>query len=568
MLRFRTGSVRAGAGESPIAPRALTFHHGLLAAGTLVLAIPVCASVSGVVQSLEGTPIGGAQVRLQTSASPIAISAADGSFTLPVTFTGTVTVSASVPYVVGTPPHYATGGQPDVSDGRTDVLIELEALPTTSGDPLSLPRSEDCGSCHTEQYDQWSTSAHARAANDEWVLDLFSGTGTPGGSAGYVFKNLHDPGETGFCATCHAALQDVTTPGQLMLDAVTSPAAQDGVGCLTCHQIQDVNTNVSALHHLGNASYRFPDGINSNTWQYVWGPLPDVTSVMRNSEAAIFTNSRFCASCHEYENPSTHAAGQTTYSEWSASSYAVPGPGFKSCQDCHMPAADTPGPLSLLGTPVRPGNQRHAHSFEGATLARLQAALQLTASAAEVAGQVRVDAAVANLGAGHAFPTGISIRNALLVISASRGGVPLTQAWGPTIPFWGSDDVPGQQPGDYAGQPGKGFARIMEGRINGAGPVVRPVLFIDAENVFSNTLIQAGQTDSTQLAFSFPPGAQPGDLIDVTVRLLYRRAFRATAVTKGWTQTPQGGPIEVEVARRDLQVQLTTPVELERFSIQ
>lgn len=539
----------------------------VLSTGAMVLTMPLRASVSGVVQNLAGTPIAGAQVRLQVSDAPIAVTAADGTFTLPVTFSGTRTVSASVPHVVGAPVNYTTGGRPEVSDGQTDVLIELEVLPSANGDPLALPRAEDCGTCHTEQYAQWNGSAHSKAARDEWVLDLFSGTGTPGGSAGYVYKNLHAPGSSGFCATCHAALQDVATPGLLALDAVTSPAGLDGVGCLTCHQIQDVNNNVTALHHLGNSSYRFPSGDGAINWQFVWGPLPDVTLVMRNSEAAIFSNSRFCASCHEYQNPTTHAAGQTTYSEWLASSYAVPGPGFKSCQDCHMPAAAKPGVLSIFGEPVRPGSQRHDHSFEGATLARLQAALQLTATAAEIGGQVRVDAHVANVGAGHAFPTGISIRNALLVISASRGGVPLTQAWGPSIPFWGSDDVPGQQPGDYAGQPGRGFARIMEGRINGAGPVVRPVLFIDAENVFSDTLIQAGQTDTTQLAFSFPPGAQPGDLIDVTVRLLYRRALRATAVTKGWTQTPQGGPIEIEVARRDLQVQLTTPVELQRFSV-
>jgi hypothetical protein len=185
-----------------------------------------------------------------------------------------------------------------------------------------------------------------------------------------------------------------------------------------------------------------------------------------------------------------------------------------------------------------------------------------------VAGRVRINASVQNQGAGHSFPTGVSVRNALLVVSASFQGNPLTQVSGPTIPFWADDDVPGVQPGDYAGQPGKGFARILEGRINGVGAVVRPVLFIDAESVFSDTLIPSGQTDSSTLEFAIPAGAHTGDPIDVTVRLLYRRAFRATAVTKGWTQTPQGGPIEVEVASRQFQVLLATPVELQSFSVE
>ena len=119
-------------------------------------------------------------------------------------------------------------------------------------------------------------------------------------------------------------------------------------------------------------------------------------------------------------------------------------------------------------------------------------------------------AEVANFGAGHSFPTGVSIRNAILLVTATLNGQPLPQAAGPTVPFWGSDNVPGDQPGDLAGFPGKGFAKILEGRINGQGPTVRPVLFIDAERVFSNTLIPSGATDTTTIEFQLPSGVPPG----------------------------------------------------------
>ena len=529
---------------------------------------PLLASVSGIVQhATTGAAIAGAQVRLQTTTGPIAISAADGSFTLPVTFTGTRTVTASVPYDALAFTNYNSAGVEGVADGQSGVLIQLEAIPSTSGDPLALPTASFCGGCHDAHFAQWQTSQHATAAVDAWVLDLFSGTGTAGGSAGYVFKNTHDPGASGFCATCHAALEDVSNPGNVLLDAVSAPAALDGVGCLTCHSIDSVNANASALHHLGNSTYRFPDEPGASPWRFVWGPLPDVAIVMRNAESAVFEHPRLCGSCHEYNNPSTNAPGQTTYSEWQASPYAVPGPAYRACQDCHMRGALAPGPISLFGTPIRPGDQRHVHDFVGATPSQLGSAITLLASAAEVAGQIRVEAQVENQ-SGHAFPTGISIRNALLVVSATRAGVPLAQSSGPTIPFWADDDIPGQQPGDYSGQPGKGFARVLEGRINGTGPVVRPVLFIDAENVFSNTLIPSGQADSSTVTFAFPPGAQAGDVIDVSVRLLYRRAFRATAVIKGWTQTPQGGPIEIQVAQQQFQVTLSTPVVLDSFRIE
>jgi len=180
----------------------------------------------------------------------------------------------------------------------------------------------------------------------------------------------------------------------------------------------------------------------------------------------------------------------------------------------------------------------------------LQNNLALTVAAAEIPGRVRVTAEVANFGAGHSFPTGVSIRNAILLVSATLNGQPLPQAAGPTVPFWGSDDVPGVQPGDYAGLPGKGFAKILEGRINGQGPTVRPVLFIDAEGVFSNTLIPSGATDTTAIEFQLPPGVPPGAKVAIQARLLYRRTFRALQVEKGWTQSAHSTPIEIEVARQ------------------
>ncbi len=106
--------------------------------------------------------------------------------------------------------------------------------------------------------------------------------------------------------------------------------------------------------------------------------------------------------------------------------------------------------------------------------------------------------------------------------------------------------MPGQQPGDYAGRPGTGYGKILEGQINDQGPTVWPVLFIDADNVREAKKVHSGETDTTEVEFALG-GAEQGDALHVEARLLYRRAFRALAVTKGWTETPQGGPIEIEV---------------------
>ena len=371
-----------------------------------------------------------------------------------------------------------------------------------------------------------------------------------------MFRDTHDPGDTGFCATCHTPLADAQNPGGEFLNEVTLAGGLDGVNCLACHQMAEVNDNTDALHHLGNTLYRFPEDPSTSLW--VWGPLDDVSfNVMRASYQPGFSDSKFCASCHQYNNPDTGAPGQTTYEEWLASPFAVPGENFRRCQDCHMPAADGPGPISSLGgQPIRQAEQRRSHAFIGSTPETLDQAMDLELDAAVVDGELVVQARVANVGAGHAFPTGVSIRNAMLVIEARVGGTELPLIDGPTIPFYGSSNG-GTAPEDLAGRPGRGYARVLEGRINGQGPTVFPVLFIDAEAVQSDTRIPAGATDVSDYRFDLG-GALAGD-VEVEARLLYRRAWRDLAVTKNWTETPSGDPVEVEVERQLAVVELGRP---------
>ncbi len=518
---------------------------------------PAQADISGFVRvagsGTPGTPIQGARVHIRADSSVVAITAADGSFTLAANPAGSVELTASVPYSRAAATNYLIGGD-FASNGDSGVDIRLDVLPVADNPNYKVPTADLCATCHSSIYPQWAGSNHSGAARNEWVLDLFSGTGTPGGGAGYVFRNTHDPGETGFCATCHAPMADVFNPGKTMLNEVTDPAALEGVSCVACHQMDSVDeNNLDALHFLGKSTYRFPDDPDASTNDYVWGPLDDVTFPgMRSSHSTLHGTSLVCAACHQYKNPTTGAPGQNTYREWAASSFAAPGPGQRTCQSCHMPSATDDEPICIFSPADRPADQRRRHTFIGSTPDMLQNNLSLTVAAQEIPGRVRVTAQVANFGAGHSFPTGVSIRNAILLVSAVINGQTLTQVAGPTVPFWGSDDVPGEQPGDLAGLPGKGFAKVLQGRINGQGPTIQPVLFIDAEGVFSNTDIPSGATDTTTIEFQLPPGVPQGASVAVEARLLYRRTFRAIQVTKGWTQNAHGGPIEIEVARQSV----------------
>lgn len=510
------------------------------------------ADITGiVVDDSTGDPVAGARVRVQTTTGAPFVTGADGLFALPDP-AGTVTVTAVPPYDSLNTVNYIIGS---VDAGAGDVVeIRLTPLPVADRMPYDPGTSADCASCHFDQFDEWRDSRHAGAGVNPWVLDLYSGDGTPGGANGYVFRDTHDPGETGFCATCHNPLADAQDPGNVFMNEVTLPGGLDGVTCLACHQMAEVNDNTDALHHLGNTLYRFPDDFATPLW--VWGPLDDVSfSVMRASYQPGFKEAKFCASCHQYNNPDTGAPGQSTYDEWLAGPYSVPGPDFMACQDCHMPQADQPGPISSLGgTPIRPAEQRRSHAFIGATPTTLADAISLELDAWVDGGELAVEARVANDGAGHAFPTGVSIRNAVLVVEATVNGQPLLQTDGPVVPFYGSADG-GNAPEDVAGQPGRGFARVLEGRINGAGPTLAPVLFIDAEAVQSDTRIPSGGEDVSSYRFALNGVVIPE--AEVTARLIYRRAWRNLAVTKNWTETPSGDPVETEVQRALVTVDLS-----------
>jgi len=539
----------------------------LFAAAFALAAGSASADISGFVtvegSGSPGTPIPGAYVHIQADlVTPGAFTGADGSFTLATDPVGQVMLAASIPYLRSAPENFIIGWAPAVA-GETGIDIRMAVLPAND-DPTYVPADvSECGACHFERYTQWSTSHHAYSAQNKWVLDLFSGTGTPGGGAGYVFKNLHDPGETGFCATCHAPMQDLQDPRPegVPLDEATEPHGEQGIICVACHQMDSIDaTHINALGFRGKSTYRFPQaGQGENTSQFVWGPMNDVTfSLMRPSFSMLHRTSNLCAACHQYHNPETDAPGQNTFLEWQASPYGTPGPNYRTCQDCHMGTLPGIGQNCEFGGPDRQSAERHTHTFVGSTQATLTANIALTTDVVETSdGRVRVTSAVDNFGAGHDFPTGISLRNAILWISASMNGQPLAQASGPTIPFWASDDVPGDQPGDLAGQPGKGFAKVLEGRINGQGPVVRPVLFIDAENLYSLTTIPSGTVDTTEVEFALPPGTAPGSTVEVTAVLLYRRAWRSVVVTKGWTETTHGDPIETEVARNEESIAVT-----------
>lgn len=153
---------------------------------------------------------------------------------------------------------------------------------------------------------------------------------------------------------------------------------------------------------------------------------------------------------------------------------------------------------------------------------------------------IDVDVSLTNANGGHHVPTDHPSRNMLLIVSAMDAqGRPLTSVGSQVIPDWGGV---GSTPDDYAGRPGKGYAKILEDRWTRVAPTVaywRPT------SIQSDTRLAALATDVTHYSFDLPQIA--GD-VTVGTAVIFRRAFKSLRDAKQWN-TP-----DIEMASKRVMV--------------
>lgn len=216
--------------------------------------------------------------------------------------------------------------------------------------------AEACAQCHAEQYRDWSRSLHSQALGPgiRWQLRLM----------GQAQANR--------CLQCHAPLAEQKALLAREHDWPGAPASEppayvpadlghQGVMCSSCH----------VREHR-----RF-------------GPPPagEVRPVAHDgfSVKAAYEDSRFCATCHQFPDDGPRVNGklqEDTLAQWQASPWAKK----QSCQQCHMP--------------------ERRHAFRGIHDPEMvRRAVSLTLSVEEAASGPEARVSVANVGAGHHFPT-------------------------------------------------------------------------------------------------------------------------------------------------------------------
>jgi hypothetical protein len=516
----------------------------MTALAVLLMVAAAIAQIGGVVRdSRTLAPVPGAIVTWQTT-SFRTVTGADGSYRLPIRIgDDLVIVAAAKGYFNG----WATVDPPALG-----VELRLDPVPTEDNPAYTLEPPDTCSLCHWSVYEDWHNTPMALAGTNTWVDDLYSGLGTPGGAGGFVYVRdsmyaAHNPNSE--CASCHQPEAWIAQPFSALQDPrqPRTTAALHGISCEVCHKIADVDVARINFPGIFPGAVRFtrPPGPDPHPVQY--GVLGDTNYhhelLMRPSYQPQLV-AEVCAACHQDANDPeenhtyTGVISEPTYTEWRDSPWSDPAsPQFRTCVDCHMPPSGRDFVCEVLYPPLlRDQDQVRTHQILGTTPEFLENAVELSMTAARNQEYMDVQVDVANTLTGHHVPTGVTVRNMILLVEARRIGDdrPLRQVGPQIVHELGGVGDP--QQGYFAGLPGKLYTKLIHDPSGHA-----PTFFTDAAGIVFDNRIAAGETDPTHYRFLIPGG---GGEVRLRARLIYRRAFRALVDAKQWSSDGHGRPLE------------------------
>ncbi len=192
------------------------------------------------------------------------------------------------------------------------------------------------------------------------------------------------------CGRCHAPMasseaefaglqRNLFDDGFLHPDNALFDAANEGVSCTLCHQIEDTAELGTDAGFSGQFSVADEVGTNRLLFGQYDNPL---TQPMQNSVnftpafSPHISTSEVCATCHNLTTTVVDSNGATTgqqfpeqmvYTEWQNSQFGSDQSVSLnlSCQDCHMPAANGDVAISNRPGSLQPRPEFARHTFVG-----------------------------------------------------------------------------------------------------------------------------------------------------------------------------------------------------------
>ena len=443
--------------------------------------------ISGVVRDASnGTPLAGALITLQATSTKT-VTTADGSYSLSIPEAITSTIVAANKGFFNSPIQYE--GTP------TGLDIYMEPVPQDDNEYYSFLEPTHCGMCHPDQLSDWINSPMNNAGVNTWVHDIYAGNGSPGGMGGFVYLRdsvWADSNPASECSSCHQPESWIPEPFTAMEGpddpGYPSEHAVHGISCEICHKIADVD--VSKINHPGI----YPGAVTftrPETNQVQYGLLGDATyhNQMMGPSYQPQLVAEVCGTCHQDKNDPHEdesfdgVISEPTYIEWVESPYGDPASGmYATCLDCHMLPNDSTNACDVLYPPLdrEPGTLR-SHMILGSTATYLDNSAELLVGAEVVDGEVHVEVDVFNNGVGHHLPTGVTVRNCILLVEAfDDDGNALDFTGDQVVHALGGVGDPAE--GYYADQPGKLFAKCNHGK-DGTGPT----FYTDATGIIFDT---------------------------------------------------------------------------------
>ncbi len=244
------------------------------------------------------------------------------------------------------------------------------AAPTEPGELVNPLRSaSSCRNCHAFENLPGDEDQPLYASTVTWQGSMMANSARdPVFWAGVAVASQDEPEGTALCIRCHSPKAFLEGRGESIEQAELTEDDQQGIVCELCHRMVDEGV-------IGNAQYTVDDilGPAGNVprrgpWDYAAGE-PDPPHDWAYD--TYLGTSALCGTCHDVTTARTRLDDdgqpmdmlfneQRTYREWANSRFAVEGPEFRSCQDCHMPeVTDVVGCTQRDAEDAHPFGRRH-----------------------------------------------------------------------------------------------------------------------------------------------------------------------------------------------------------------